>query len=290
MNRIVLGILIASSLVSCRQEANKPQNTIISVSIQPQKYFVERIAGDAVEVNVLIPPGASPATYEPTLAQLASLDQSELYMKIGYVGFELSWMDKISSVNPEMRIADVSKGIILIREDEEHEGHSHGHVHGGVDPHIWMSVVNAKVIAGNVYNELLLLFPEREEEMSKRLLGFTHELDSMHSYISLIMKDLEDRSFLIYHPALSYFARDYMLVQHPIEVEGKSPSPAHLKKITDLSKEKNMKTIFVQSQFDQRNAEILAQEIDAEIVRFNPLDEAWKKQMLYIVDRFKQSK
>ncbi|MEN8203473.1 MAG: zinc ABC transporter substrate-binding protein [Bacteroidota bacterium] len=258
------------------------------MSIQPQKFFIERIAGEHVEVNVLIPPGASPATYEPSLLQLRKLEESKLYMLIGYVGFELSWMDKIASVNPEMKIIDLSRGIELIHESEEEEERRHGHSHGGIDPHIWMSVVNAKIIAHNIFNELTLLFPGEEEAMEKRLVEFNKELDSMHHSISMRLKEAEERSFLIYHPALTYFARDYDLHQYPIEIEGKTPSPAHLKRLTDLSQEHDIRTIFVQSQFDSRNAEVLAGEIDAEIVQFNPLDEEWNKQMLFIVDQFKQ--
>jgi zinc transport system substrate-binding protein len=288
MNRHALIIIVGiftGLLGSCRPANNHPNRTIISVSILPQKYFVERIAGEQVEVNVLIPPGASPATYEPSLAQLSMLDQSSLYMRIGYVGFELSWMDKISSVNPDMKIIDLSRGIDLIQEAGPEEDH-HGHSHGGTDPHIWMSARNAKIISTNIFNELVLLFPEEKEAMEQRFLEFNRELDSLHRSISLRLKEVKERSFLIYHPALTYFARDYNLHQYPIELEGKTPSPAHLKVLTDLSKEKAIQTIFIQSQFDQRNAEILAGEIGAKIIQFNPLDEAWNKQMLYIADQF----
>lgn len=286
--RIILFSIAAISLGSCQPNEDLNTKTMLSVSIQPQKYFIEKLAGELVDVNVLIPPGASPATYEPSLAQLSKLSRSEAYMRIGYVGFELSWMDKIRSVNPHMKIVDLSRGIDLIHEDEEDPGEHHGHSHGGIDPHIWMSVINAKIIARNVYNELILLFPAEEEKMKKKLSEFNDELDTLQDSVAKHMKDLEQRNFLIYHPALSYFARDYDLHQYPIEIEGKTPSPAHLKRLTDLSQEKNISTIFVQSQFDIRNAEVLADEIDAEIVQFNPLDEEWKKQMLYIVERFKQ--
>jgi len=286
--RIILFAIAAISLGSCQPNEDLNTKTMLSVSIQPQKYFIEKLAGELVDVNVLIPPGASPATYEPSLAQLSKLSRSELYMRIGYVGFELSWMEKISSVNPHMKIVDLSRGIDLIHEEEEDPGDHHDHSHGGIDPHIWMSVINAKIIARNVYNELIQLFPAEEEKMKNKLSEFNDELDTLQDSVAKHMKDLEQRNFLIYHPALSYFARDYDLHQYPIEIEGKTPSPAHLKRLTDLSQEKNISAIFVQSQFDIRNAEVLADEIDAEIVQFNPLDEEWKKQMLYIVERFKQ--
>ena len=284
---LILAGMAVISLGSCHSEEGTSRRSTISVSILPQKYFIEKIAGEKVEVNVLIPPGASPATYEPSMAQLSRLDQSQLYMKIGYVGFELSWMDKIASVNPDMKIVDLSIGIDLIQNMEEEE--HHGHSHGGTDPHIWMSVINAKVIAANIYRELVLLFPADKEAMEQRFLTFDRELDSLHRSFSARLKEAEDRNFLIYHPALSYFARDYDLHQFPIEIDGKIPSPAHLKKLTDLSKQKAIKSIFIQYQFDQRNAEILASEIDAEIIRFNPLDEDWNRQMLYIVDQFNTS-
>lgn len=292
MIRSALYMLIALTAIttnSCHPGEALNKKTIISVSILPQKYFIEKLAGDNVDINVLIPPGASPATYEPTLTQLTKLVQSNVYMKIGYIGFELSWMDRILSVNPDMKIIDLSSGIETILQESNTQEKHHGHAHGGVDPHIWMSAVNAKIIAENIYQELILLLPHKKDSLKIRYMKLEEELDSLHLLLSNGLKELNQRSFLIYHPALTYFARDYGLYQYALEIEGKTPSPAHLKKIIDLGREKNINSIFIQTQFDRRNAEILAAEINAEIIPFDPLDEEWDKQMLYIAKQFNRS-
>lgn len=276
-------------LTACNPEGKRSDKLFISVSIVPQQYFIERIAGDLVEVNVMIPPGASPATYEPTVSQLSKLDQSLVYMRIGYVGFELSWMNKISAVNPDMRIVDLSTGIKPIQEEKEEHNHLHGNAHGGIDPHIWLSALNAKIIAQNTYNELIQHFPEEEEKLSTRFGNLLLELDITHDSIAKMLSDQEQRNFMIYHPALSYFARDYNLVQYPLEIGGKTPSPAHMRWMTDLGREKNISTIFFQKQFDQKNAEVLANEIGAKIVQINPLDPDWQGQMYYIANQLRSS-
>ncbi len=283
MNKIVLIVFLFLPILSCSRVHPQADKPVISVSILPQKYFLEKLSAGHVEINVMIPPGASPATYEPTPSQLTRLSQSTLYMRIGYVGFENSWMDKLMAINPRMKITDLSKGIEVIREEEKTPHHGHDHI--GIDPHVWMSVPNARVIAVNVYNELLLLLPGEQALLKERFESFSSELDSLHLAISSLLNDKENGSFMIYHPALTYFARDYNLIQMSLEIEGKTPSPAHLKRMTDLGLENNIKTIFIQSQFDRTNAEILAKETGAGIIQFNPLDEEWKSQMLYIAEQ-----
>lgn len=282
----ICGILLFL-LASCRPGSVVQDKPVISVSILPQQYFIERLAGESVVVNVMIPPGASPATYEPTFSQLSKLDRSQVYMKIGHVGFEESWMAKIRSVNSSMKVIDLSMGIELIREEES--DHLHGHAHGGIDPHVWISPLNARIIAKNIYDELVLLMPEDKEQLFTRYGNLERELDSLHRTISGLLSGLEDRNFMIFHPALSYFARDYDLKQFPLEIGGKTPSPAHMKWMTDLGKEKNISTIFIQMQFDKKNAQALANEIGAEIVEINPLDPNWYDQMLYIANQLKTS-
>ena len=288
MSRNNLFISLLLLMVSCKPADNSPDKLVISVSILPQQYFIERIAGDMVEVNVMIPPGTSPATYEPTVAQLGKLDQSPVYMKIGDVGFELAWLPKIRSVNPDMKIVDLSRGIEPILEEEDHH-ETLDHTHGGSDPHIWMSALNAKIIAENIYNELLLQFPDENEMLSARHSELAAELDSLHLILTHLLSDKKTRSFMIYHPALSYFARDYDLVQYPLEIGGKTPSPAHMKRMIDLGNERGISTIFIQKQFDRKNAEVLANEIGAKIVQIDPLDSDWPGQMIYIATQLRSS-
>ena len=214
-------------------------------------------------------------------------------MRIGQVGFELGWMDKIAAVNPEMKIVDLSSGIELIEEEDIEEEQTHaphlGHHHHGADPHIWMSVINSGMIAENILHELVLMFPDEKDLLAANYTRFSVRLDSIDRAIREKLSGLERKDFIIYHPALAYFARDYGLVQHPLELEGKMPSPAHLIQMTDLGMEYKIRCILIQSQFDRRNAEVIAEEIGAKIIQFNPLDPQWMDQMLYIAEQFNQT-
>ena len=270
---------------ACRTGGEAVDKPVISVSIIPQQYFIEQLAGGLAEVNVMIPPGASPATYEPTVSQLGKLDRSAVYMRIGYVGFEQSWMEKITSVNPDMKIVDLSEGVEIIGEEAGDGGDHHGHAHYGTDPHIWMSTINARIIARNIHKELLLLFPGEKEYLQARFDLFSHSLDSLHLAIGSRLEGIENRTFMIYHPALTYYARDYALEQLSLEIEGKSPSPMHLKEMTDLARVNDISNILIQSQFDRKNAEVLSRETGAEIIQFDPLDLQWGDQMYYIAEQ-----
>jgi len=270
---------------ACRTGGEAVDKPVISVSIIPQQYFIEQLAGGLAEVNVMIPPGASPATYEPTVSQLGKLNRSAVYMRIGYVGFEQSWMEKITSVNPGMKIVDLSEGVEIIGEEAGDGGDHHGPAHYGTDPHIWMSTINARIIARNIHKELLLLFPGEKEYLQARFDLFSHSLDSLHLAIGSRLEGIENRTFMIYHPALTYYARDYALEQLSLEIEGKSPSPMHLKEMTDLARVNHISKILIQSQFDRKNAEILARETGSEIIQFDPLDLQWGDQMYYIAEQ-----
>lgn len=287
---LITGSLILI-LAGCRPgtvpSGDKP---VISVSILPQQFFIERLAGDHIEVNVLVPPGASPASYEPTASQLYSLGRSSLYFRIGYVGFELGWLEKIRAVNPRMEILDLSTGISLITgEESDDHGHTHDHphMHGGTDPHIWMSARNAKIFVPAIYESLLVLLPGEKSQLTENFRELMADLDSLDLAIGEMMDGLDRRTFMIFHPALSYFARDYGLEQYSIELEGKSPSPGHMKQMSDLGREKKISTIFIQAQFDQENASTLADEIGASVVQIDPLDPNWHEQMLFIASQLK---
>jgi len=278
--------LVGLSLYGCSSGTLKnTDKPVVSVSILPEKYFIEQIAGDLVQVNVMIPPGESPATYEPSMSQLQDLHNSEIYMKIGYIVFELSWMDKIISANREMTIVDLSKGIELISGSSDHGEH-----HESVNPHIWMSPKNARIISRNIFEALSDRYPGYRTALTDNYDAFMLKLDTLENYISGALQGHKGAAFLIYHPALSYFARDYGLREYPLELEGKSPSPAHMKYLADLAEREHIKIIFLQMQFDQHNAMALAAETGAEIIQINPLDPDWYDQMIFITDKVAEIK
>ncbi|HDR67590.1 MAG TPA: hypothetical protein ENN61_00920 [Bacteroidaceae bacterium] len=166
------------------------------------------------------------------------------------------------------------------------EGH-HGRHHTGIDPHVWLSPENAKIISKNILKAMLLQFPEKSDLLNENYRLFIDRIDSLDTYISQVLEGLENRSFMSYHPSLTYFARDYNLHQHPLELEGKPPSPAYLKYLADLGKKEGINVIFLQMQFDQHDAEVLAREIGAKVININPLDPEWYDQMVFITNILK---
>jgi len=326
--KTIIATIISITLFSCNGNQQKNDKPVITVSILPQEYFVRQIAGDHFSINVMIPPGASPATYEPTPSQLAELSRADLYLKMGYTGFEMAWMDKITASNQQMEVVNLSDGIDLITEgtmqkhddaihinedqqsehnheqhqqnqkDAQHDdgqdninnkAHQHSHHHGGIDPHTWLSPRNAEIIAKNIYQALSVAYPNYQDTFIKNLESFQQSLNELDLKITNTLKDFHSRAFFTYHPALSYFSRDYNLEQYPLELAGKTPSTAHLRNLIDIGKEKEIKTVFLQMQFDQKNAEVLAKEIDAEIVQINPLDPEWYDQMIFITNKIKEN-
>ena len=278
-------ILILLVCCACGNTAQKDEKPILTVTLEPLRYFTEAIAGDHYQVVSMVPKGNSPESYDPTPQQLVNLSRSQAYLRIGYIGFEQAWMKKLEENNPDMKVFDTSQGVDLIRG----EGHWHGdHFHeGGVEPHIWNSTRNASVIADNIFAALCELDAAHQA-------NYQHRLDSLKQIINQtdanVRTSLEnaDSTFLIYHPALSYFARDYGLKQISIEEGGKEPSPAQLKALIEACRKENAHTIFVQQEFDQRNAQLIADELGVNVVSINPLSYNWAEEMLRVAQALKR--
>jgi len=289
MNKIAVLLLclsISLGFQSCKSKQNKVDNKLISVSILPQKYFIERIAGDDFKVNVLIPPGASPASYEPTPKQMQDMSKSSLYLRIGHIPFEKAWLSKLFEGNSEIKSFDLSEGIELIRGPETRHG---DHVHeGGIDPHIWSSPKTAMQLVANTFKVLVQLAPEKEQLYTANYLKLMSEINIMDKGSETIFSQMPSKAFMIYHPALSYIARDYGLTQISIEADGKAPSPAHMKNIIKLAKTNDIKVIFLQKQFNTENAKTIAKEINAELIQIDPLSEDWLTEMNRIMGYLKR--
>jgi zinc transport system substrate-binding protein len=273
----------------------KKEKPSVTVSILPQKYFVQRIVGDSYKINVMIPPGYSPATYEPTPREMKAVGESILYFRIGHIAFEKAWMDKIASLNEGMKIVDTSKGITFINERPPHshkkseaEGLYH-HDHGGIDPHIWLSPSAVKVQVKNILDVFIETDPDGRMIYEKNYQAFIQDLDQLQAEIKAILESLKGKKFMVYHPAWSYFAREYGLIQFPIEIEGKSPGAAVLKKIIDIAKQENIRVIFVQQQFDSNSAQAVANEIDGKVIAMDPLAPDWLNNLKKMALIFKES-
>ena len=277
-------ILTLFILSACGNTTQKSEKPILTVTLEPLRYFTEAIAGDNYEVVSMVPKGSSPESYDPTPQQLVNLSKSQAYFRIGYIGFEQAWMKKLEANCPNMKVYDTSKGIDLIRD----KGHWHGdHFHeGGVEPHVWNSTQNALIIADNIYQALCELDSTHKEDYQKRLDVLKQTIRQTDANVRTLLENV-DSTFLIYHPALSYFARDYGLKQVSIEEGGKEPSPAQLKALIETCRNENVHTIFVQQEFDQRNAQLIANELGVNIVSINPLSYDWVKEMIRIAEALK---
>jgi len=254
--KLFFGIFLVSIILiaGCVQQRQAETRKIgVVVSILPQSRFVERIGGDKVQVTVMVPPGASPHTYEPTPSQLVEVSKAKMYAKVGSpVEFELVWMDKIVSANKEMIVVDCSKGVKLMTMEEEHEHkheeeHEHEeehHHHEGYDPHTWLSPKNAKIMVENIYQGLIQVDPTNQDYYAINKEAYLKELELLDKEIEKILSGKNNRKFMVYHPAWGYFARDYNLEQIPIEAEGKEPTAQGIENLIEQAKKHKINVIF----------------------------------------------
>lgn len=258
---------------------------IITVSIAPFKYFVEQIAGNDFTVNIMVPAGADPHTYEPFPQQINKLRRSVAYMSNGYLGFEMNWLDRFYETNPTMKKLSLGDGIDPLTSGHQHEG---GHMEGA-DPHYWVSPMNALIIASSVKGLLTELNPSQKEKYEtnyKLLISKIREIDNRAREL---FSGAPGKCFMIYHPNLAYVARDYGLEEIPVEFEGKEPPPSRMKELIDRARKDNIKTIFVQMEYDSKNAKAIAGEIGAHIVLIDPLSENWLKSTTDIIEALSKS-
>jgi len=296
MRKFLILMLPLIWLIGCKPSQTKQdlKKNVVTVSILPQQYFVNKIAGDLLEVNVMIPPGASPVTYEPTPKQMQELSKSFAYFRIGHIEFEKSWMKNFENMNPDMKVINTSVNANLIEPEHdhgEHDGHHHEghHHHHGIDPHIWTSPKEVKKQAELIYQFLINELPEQKEIFEKNYNQFVIEIDSLDNYLSTVLAPYKDKKFLIFHPALSYIARDYGLEQISIEIDGKEPTPAIIQEIISIAKREQIKIVFVQKQFSTHNAEVIANEINGIVVQIDPLDPDWTGGIKNIADQIVKS-
>ncbi len=282
---IILIVVLTMGFAACNRSPVQESQGIVSVSIVPLEYLIDRLTDSSLDVNVMVPAGVSHATYSPTPMQLQRLSDSDIYFAVGHMGYEQAFLPRLSEINPGMRLVQLSDKVALIRGEEIDHG---DHVHeGGIDPHIWMSPAVMMELLPVIRDAVLEAYPYLEEVVDKRYEELFSDIESVHLDLGSLAGGLKEKSFLIFHPALTYMARDYGLEQIPIERYGKEPSPALLRHIIDKAREHNISLIFIQQEFDVRNARLVSDETGAQLVQINPLAYDWKESMEHIMEAFK---
>jgi zinc transport system substrate-binding protein len=291
--RIVILFLILWCCTVFSSTVHGADRPVIFVSVVPQKFFVQSIAEDLVDVQVMVRPGANPATYEPKPSQMAKLAGTVLYFAIG-VPFEKAWLEKISAVNPEMKIVPTDKNIKKMAMTEHHHGSSventgNTHHHGILDPHIWLSPPLVKKQAKVMLVALHDILPDKKDILEKNFKRFIAELTEIDLELRKDFHNNQGLQFMVFHPSWGYFARDYGLKQIAVELEGKSPKFAQLQELIHHARENDIHILFVQPQFSTKKAKIIAREIHGKVEVADPLAEDWFENLRDVAVKIKSA-
>lgn len=262
------------------------EKPIVTVSILPQKHFVEKIAGDLLEVHVMVAPGASPATYEPDPSQILQLARSQVYFSIG-VPFEKAWLPQLARTYPGLQVVATDEGLEkrpIAGHHHHHDGHGHGKKHkhdaGFPDPHVWLSPELVLHQIHVIHGVLKEKFPAFAKDFDEGYGAFVQEVRDTDREIRSILAGRDGGSFFVFHPSWGYFAHDYGLEQIPVEVGGREPTPGELARMIRMARDKNASVVFIQPQFSDRAARIIAESVQAKVVTLDPLAENWRENLL----------
>ncbi|MCJ7737197.1 MAG: zinc ABC transporter substrate-binding protein [Anaerolineae bacterium] len=263
----------------------------VTVSIAPQKYFVERISGELVDVTVMVQPGNNPATYEPKPEQLTQLSESAAYFAIG-VPFEDVWLDRITAANSGMVVVDTAEGIERLpmetahAHDDDDSLDDSDHGAGALDPHIWLSPELVKIQSQSIYHALADIDPDHEAVYRSNLDAFVADIDILKAEIAGTLAGVRSRKFMVFHPSWGYFARDFGLEMVSIEIGGQEPSAQELARLVEEARKENIRVILAQPEFNIEDAETIAQEIGGEVLLASPLAEDWLSNLQVVADTF----
>jgi zinc transport system substrate-binding protein len=288
LKKILILTFVAVACVACGGTQEATEGGIV-VTIEPLRWIVEGIVGEGVEIEVLVPPGASPETYEPTPSQIASVERAQLVFSTGLLDFERSLLGYTSK---SQSFVNLSEGIDLIEGTHAHHGeadhnhnehaHRHGH-HHGADPHVWMSPKALIIMAETAYARIHERYPD-SLPYSTRYNQLRDILLVLDATVRSKVTASEHRSFVIFHPGLSYLARDYGLSQIAIEQDGKEPSARQLGEVIDIARAERISKVLYQNEFPRSMVEVVASEIGAEPVEIDILGRNIPHNILTVTD------
>jgi zinc transport system substrate-binding protein len=289
MNRafsiVIIWVLILLGLSSVAKALDKIP---VFVSILPQKYFVQRVGGNLVDVSVMVRPGIDAHTFEPKPQQMMALSKAKIYFTVG-IEFEQVWLKRFLAANPRLLFIMTDSGIKKIPMSEFnvhlHES-KQGHRNRNLDPHIWLSPPLVRIQAHNIRDGLISVDPDNGHIYKANCDRFVGEINDLDAELKRVFGDRKDLQFMVFHPSWGYFAHTYRLKQVAIESEGKAPKPVELQHLIQHAREHEIKVIFVQPQFSASSAAVIAKAIDGQIAFVDPLAENWAENLREAARKF----
>jgi len=280
-------VIVACSVVVVAIVVRPPRRERVGrlalATILPVADMARNVAGDRFEVKTLLPPGASPHTFEPTARELMALHDAEIVFKIG-LDLEL-WADKLLSAagGERLRVVTVSGGIDLLpsmpdeRDGTDAPGHHHadGHEHGAgeFNPHVWLDPVNAVSIVGTMAEAFAEADPDGARVYAANAARYTQELARLDTEYRRALSRLESRRVVAFHNSFAYLARRYGIevVGLVEESPGKEPGARHVRTLVDRIRALGVRAVLVEPQLSPKVAEALARDAGASVVRVDPL-------------------
>ncbi|MGE4354189.1 MAG: metal ABC transporter solute-binding protein, Zn/Mn family [Oscillospiraceae bacterium] len=254
-------VCLAGCGTSAAETTESPSTKpIIAVTIVPEQTFAEAVCGDLAEVIALVPPGNSPENYEPTPVEMEKFSKASLYFSIGVPTEEANILPSVGDV----KVISLQDAVSAVYSERMFES-------GERDPHIWLSPKRVKVMVETIDREMSALDPSNADTYHKNAEAYLEQLDDLDQYIKDALADVEDKKFIVYHPAFGYFADDYGLTMYALEEEGKEATAQHLQDMADLAKEENIKVIFYQEEIDSSQSAAFAEEIGGKTMQLSPL-------------------
>lgn len=268
-------ILVGACVMGCMHHASQNDSQLqVTMTVLPQAEIAREIGGERVCVTVVVPPGVEPHTYEPSTGQLFEISGSDIYFRIGrgLLPIEDNLVERVRELNPKILIVDTSAGVPLIHgSDPGAENSSMDPDHHGTDPHIWLAPSNLRIMATNIEAGLSEADPSHREEYVAGRESYLAKVDTIDTDIRGILSGMDGRSFIVFHPAWGYFAREYDLDQVAVEAGGTEPGIRHIETLVEFARAKGIEVVFADPQHSLRESGVIAGEINGTVVRLDPL-------------------
>lgn len=262
---------------------------VVTTSILPTAFFVERIGGNDIEVNSIVRANADPHSFEPKVSDMKKLELSNIFFAVG-IEYEDVWLDKFSKAYPNLKIIKTQGENIKYNKISHHNhDHHHDHSQDEFDTHIWLDPIMVKDQAKIIAQALSQKYPQNAKIYSQNLDKFLQDIDKLDAYIKDSLKDIKNRKFMVFHPSWGYFAKRYHLIQIAIESGAKEPKPAALAELIKKANQEDIKVIFVSPGFSQKSAQLIAEQTGAKLIEIDHLSKDWLNNMYKIAQIFKNS-